>query len=232
MNSPKSPVSYSQILRKTVLMTGGGIAIIAGIGLISIWQTSNNLVKNITNLFHHQITAPEVDTSHLIVKQIKGVSELTTTVFMMDAIVPTSSRRQIGDWVVGETKLLYLARGEVKAGLDLSRITTEDVKVTNNNLEIQLPTPQILDSKIDINKSQVYDYDRGFLNLGPDVAPELQTQAQRQTLNKVISTACNQGILNQANERAILTLTQLLETAGYESITIKTTEPQTCVFNQ
>lgn len=231
MNSLKFPVSFHRILKNTVLVTGGGIAIIGSIGLISVWQTSTNLFQTLTNSFKYQITSPKVDTSHLIVKQIQEVSELTTTNFVMDAVIPTSSSRKVGDWVIGETKLLYLARGEVKAGLDLSQIKTEDVIITGNNIEITLPAPQILDSKIDVTQSQVYDYDRGFLNLGPDVAPELQTQAQRQTLAKVVSTACNEGILTQANQRATLIVTQLLTTGGYDNVTIKTTEPQSCLSN-
>ncbi len=221
--------SLPQLVKNTALVTSSGLAIAATVGVVSIWQNSTKLVGNVVNFFHHQITAPNVDTSHLLVKQIQGVSELTTTVFVMDAIVPTSSRRKLGDFVVGETKLLYLARGEVTAGLDLSQITEADVTVKNNQLEIQLPAPQILDSKIDVNQSEVYDYDRGFLNLGPDNAPELQTQAQRQTLAKIKANACNQGILSQANERATLTLTQLFSASGYEEVNIKTTEPTTCI---
>ena len=228
MNLSKSPTSNINLLKNTLLATGGGIIVIASIGVVSIWQTGSNLVKGITTLFKPAITAPQVDISHLIVKQIQGVSELTTTVFVMDAIVPASSRRQFGNWVVGETKLLYLARGEVKAGLNLSQITNQNVTITDNSVEIVLPPPKILDAKIDVTQSEVYDYSRGFFNLGPDVAPELQTQAQRQTLDKVLTTACAQGILSQANERATLTLTQLLQTAGHQNITIKTTEPQHC----
>jgi len=232
MNPHKSSLFPFQLFKHKLLATGGGIAIITTLGLVILWQSSNYLLKNITNLFHYQVTSPQVDTSHLIVEQIQNISELTTTVFVMDAIVPTSSSRKIGDIVLGETKLLYLARGKVKAGLDLSQITAENVKIADNEITIQLPAPQILDSKIDVNHSQVYDYDRGFFNLGPDNATELQTQAQRQTLAKVVDTACNQGILDQANERATLIITQLLQTGGYENIIVNTTKPETCVANQ
>jgi hypothetical protein len=58
------------------------------------------------------------------------------------------------------------------------------VQVTNNTIQLRLPPPRILDSKIDVNRSSVYDYNRGFLGLGPDVGPQLQTLAQRETLKK------------------------------------------------
>ena len=220
MNSSKSSHVSTYLLKNFLLATGGGIGLVILLILLSIWRTGVNVVKGVGAIFN-PVVSTEVDVSNLIVKQIQGVSELTTTVFVMDAVVPTSSERKIGEWVVAETKLLYVARGEVRAGVDLSEVDRDDVKLVANKLEIQLPPPEILDSKIDVNHSQIYDYNRGFLNLGPDVAPELQSQAQRQTLAKVINTACNQGILAQANERAKLAIRELLETSGYEQIEVK-----------
>jgi hypothetical protein len=53
-----------------------------------------------------------------------------------------------------------------------------------------------------VQRSRIYQYDWGFLNLGPDTAPELQSLAQRQTLAKITAYTCEQGILDEANERA------------------------------
>jgi hypothetical protein len=227
MNSSKPSDVKAYLFKNFLFATAGGISLIIFLILLSIWRTGTNLVKGVGAIFNPAITT-QVDISNSIVQQIQGVSELTTTVFVMDAVVPTSSERKIGEWVVGETKLLYIARGEVRAGVDLSEVDQDDITLGANKLEIHLPPPEILDSKIDINHSQVYDYDRGFLNLGPDVAPKLQTEAQRQTLAKVINTACNQRILEQANARAKLTLTQLLETTGYENVEVKITSPDGC----
>ncbi|AFZ47026.1 hypothetical protein Cyast_1057 [Cyanobacterium stanieri PCC 7202] len=226
MNSSKIS-DYSQTSFKLIpFITKSGISIICTIGLFSLLQTSHNILERWKNLFPH--TTNEVDTSRLIVQKIQAVSELTTTVFVMDAVVPTSSNRRVGDWVIGETNLLYLARGEVRAGIDLSKMDDDDITVDGNTLIITLPSPEILDSKIDVNQSQVYDYNRGFLNLGPDVAPDLQTQAQRVTLKRVIESACEADILNQANQRAILTINQLMAHSGYDSVKINTTPAKNC----
>jgi Protein of unknown function (DUF4230) len=171
---------------------------------------------------------PQVEISSVILARIRGVSELTTAIFVMEAIVPTSQAQKIGGFTIAETKLLYIANGEVKAGINLQKITSEAVKIDGNRLQIQLPAPEILDSKIDVTRSRVYDYDRGFLGLGPDVAPELQTLAQKETLTKIIATACDRGILQEANEKAQLSLTQLLQTSGYQRVEVSATEPEKC----
>jgi Protein of unknown function (DUF4230) len=171
---------------------------------------------------------PKVEISSVILDRIRGVSELTTAIFVMEAIVPTSQAQKIGGFTIAETKLLYIANGEVKAGINLEKITPDAVKIEGDTLKIQLPPPEIIDSKIDVNKSKVYDYDRGFLGLGPDVAPELQTLAQQETLAKILTTACDRGILQEANQKAKLSLTQLLQTSGYHSVEVITTEPAKC----
>jgi Protein of unknown function (DUF4230) len=105
--------------------------------------------------------------------------------------------------------------------------------VIGENIRVLLPAPEILDSKIDVTRSEVYDYDRGFLGLGPDSAPELQSLAQRETLKQVVETACSQGILLQANARATQAVTQLMNTAGFKTIYVETQSPaaNACVTN-
>ncbi|MEO0807554.1 MAG: DUF4230 domain-containing protein, partial [Cyanobacteria bacterium J06643_4] len=66
------------------------------------------------------------------------------------------------------------------------------------------------------------DYSRGFLNLGPDRGPQLTALAQQEAKQKIKRAACEQDILEQANDRAELVVTQILETAGFETITIET----------
>lgn len=207
-----------------LLVSSTGIAIITLLGLLGIWRTSTRFINIIEEFFRPSLANSQINVPTLIIDRIRGVSELTTAVFVMEAVVPTSQERKLGDIVVATTKLVYIAQGEVKAGIDLSKLTHDDVKLANNIVEIQLPPPQILDRKIDVERSKVYDYDRGLLGLGPDVAPDLQTLAQRQTLSKIVAAACSRGLLEEANQRADLALTQLLTTAGYQ-VKVKTTPP-------
>jgi hypothetical protein len=64
--------------------------------------------------------------------------------------------------------------------------------------------------------------------LGPDTTPELLEFAQRQTLDKILLSACEQGILERANDQAEVALTGLLSNTGFSSVEIKTTTPTMC----
>lgn len=201
----------SGITKFLLFATGSGLVIILGT-LLTINKNSDRLFKTIENILQPQPTELQIEESALLLKQIQKMQQLTTTTYNMETIVPTSADRTWGEnWTIGTTKLLYLAKGEVKAGIDLSQLTKEDVDVSKNKIAIVLPAAEILDSKIDVSNSRVYHYDRGFLNLGPDIAPQLQTLAQQKTLNKIVVSACDEGILKTASEEGQRAIAHFLD---------------------
>lgn len=214
------------LLRNLMMMSTGGIVLIAIILGVGLWRQGNRFFEGLKTVFNLQTSTPQADISSLIVRQIRGASELTTAVFTMEAVVPARQDRSLAGYKIGTTTLLYIAYGEVRAGVDLKEFGTSNVQVVNDTVQLQLPPPRILDSKIDVNRSRVYDYDRGFLGLGPDTAPQLQMFAQQKTLKRIVTAACNQGVLQQANDRAELVVTQLLNTAGYKNVEVTTQSPQ------
>jgi hypothetical protein len=194
--------------------------------LVGLWRSPDRLAALTRGWLTPTVSAPQVDVRSVVVQQLRGASDLTTAIFAMEAVVPSRSDRTVAGYVIGSTNLLYIAYGEVRAGVDLSQITAQDIQVgEQTSLRLTLPPPQILDSKLDLTRSTVYDYDRGFLGLGPDNAPSLQDQAQRQALAKIEAAACSQGLLLEANRRAQLTVEQLLATAGFRAVTVVTQPP-------
>ena len=215
-------------LKNLLIWGGGSVAVTLAIASLNLGRSSWQALQNLSQWTRITTQAPQTDLATVVVQQIRGVSELTTTIFAMETVVPTSQARQWGNVVVGRTQLLYIGYGEVRAGIDLSQITTENVQQNGDRLTVTLPPPQILDKKIDVERSRIYDYDRGFLNLGPDTVPQLQTLAQQETLAKIVAAACDQGILAQANDRAAMAVQGLLTNTGFQQIEVKTTTPQGC----
>lgn len=215
----------SSFFRNLLFMATGSLLLTGVLMGWGWWRGGSRFVDQLRSLFALTEPQPEVDVESLVVQQVRGASELTTAIFAMQAVVPTKRDRTLGGYVVGSTTLLYLAYGEVRAGVDLSPLTRADVQIVNKTLRLRLPPPRILDSKIDVNRSRVYDYDRGFLGLGPDVAPDLQEAAQRQTLEEIVAAACHQRVLQEANQRAQLAVSQLLATAGYQQVVVETQPP-------
>ncbi|MEM9452460.1 MAG: DUF4230 domain-containing protein [Cyanobacteria bacterium P01_E01_bin.6] len=218
-------------MKSLMLLLRGSIVLVALLLLFNAVRSSSRLTQVIKAFFLPSVSEPEVDPRTLVVQQVQGVNELTTAVFAMESVVPASRDRTLGNYVIGKTTLLYIAYGEVRAGVDLSEINVEDVTIVGDRLQLRLPPPEILDSKIDVMRSRVYDYDRGFLGLGPDSAPELQDVAQKETLTRMVTIACDSGLLTDANERAEVALTRLLNTVGYQELEIQTQVPDAVACN-
>ncbi|PSN18164.1 DUF4230 domain-containing protein [filamentous cyanobacterium CCP5] len=220
---PINPLGFVKTVTRT-LVSGALVAgLLVGVG---VWRGGDRFLEGLRLMVLPPQPEPQVDVKSVIVQQLRGASELTTAIFAMEAVVPTRSDRTIAGYVVGSTNLLYIAYGEVRAGVDLSQVSASNIRLLedDSSVAITLPPPQILDSKLDLNRSDVYDYDRGFLGLGPDTAPELQRLAQQEALVKIEQAACQEGLLQEAQQRAETTVSQLLATAGFETVQV-TTQP-------
>ncbi|MEO1127031.1 MAG: DUF4230 domain-containing protein [Cyanobacteria bacterium J06635_15] len=220
-----SQSSSFTMIKNLLAMLSGGIFVVALLATFGIWRSGGRFFEGLMMMVQPPPPTQEVDIRSVVVQQIRGASELTTAIFAMEAVVPSTSDRTLGGYVIGKTNLLYIAYGEVRAGVDLSELTSDAVITTEDSIQVTLPPPRILDSKIDVNRSSVYDYDRGFLGLGPDQGPQLQDFAQEQALNKVVQSACAEGILQEANQRAEQAVSQLLTTAGYQDFTVTLQPP-------
>ncbi|MEO1520506.1 MAG: DUF4230 domain-containing protein [Cyanobacteria bacterium J06633_2] len=218
-------------MKALIILLRGSALVIALLLIFGAIRAGSRFFGGVWPFFRLSVSEPNVDPRTLVVHQVQGVSELTTAVFAMESVVPASRDRTLGNYVIGKTTLLYIAYGEVRAGIDLSEIGEEDVTIDGDRLELRLPPPEILDSKIDVMRSRVYDYDRGFLGLGPDSAPELQEVAQKETLVRIVNVACDHGLLNDANEKAEVALTRLLDSVGYEELDIQTQQPSNNACN-
>jgi Protein of unknown function (DUF4230) len=234
MRHPKSQKSihvFSHLLRSIGMIVSGGAMIVGLVLVLTFWRSGEGLWKQLTSWATATQAEPEVDVRSIVVQQVKDASELTTAIYTMEAVVPTQQDATVAGMVVGTTKLLYIAYGEVRAGVDLSQVTVQSVQPTEKTLTLQLPAPKLLDSKIDVAKSSVYDYNRGSLGLGPDVAPQLQTLAQQQALEKITIAACDKGLLDRANERAKLVVSQLVKLPAYQTVNIvaQPVDPKNCL---
>ncbi|MEO0456437.1 MAG: DUF4230 domain-containing protein [Cyanobacteria bacterium P01_A01_bin.114] len=254
--SPRRFSPFGLMRNLTLAMTGGALLVGAFAGY-AFWRSGPRFLEGLKLMVTPSPPQETVDVRTVVVQQIEDASELTTAVFSMEVVVPTASDRTFGGYTIGKTNLLYIAYGEVRAGLDLSEISAADVTVSpapgpesrpesgpqsrpdsgpdsspeagsDGQVILTLPAPRILDSKLDLDQSRVYDYSRGLFGLGPDRAPQLQSLAQTTALQKIERAACEQGILKHANERAELVVSRLVQNLNYGQVTVKTQLPATC----
>jgi hypothetical protein len=110
---------------------------------------------------------------------------------------------------------LFVAHGQVIAGVDLSRLAPEDMQVREGVLYVRLPEPEIFVTALDNEKSYVFDRDTGLLSRG-DI--NLETSARRVAEQELAKSALGDGILVLAQQNARSFLSLLLRDLGYPEV--------------
>lgn len=149
-----------------------------------------------------------------IIHEIRSLARLETIQYSVEKVISADSGREDLKALFGD-KLLFVAHGEVLAGIDLERIRLEDIKLSGKVVTVKLPAAEILSTRLDNDKSYVYDRQTGLL-VRPD--SELETKARQEAEGQIYQTAIDDGILKQAKTNAQAYLDRLIRSLGYEDV--------------
>ncbi|ERL56403.1 DUF4230 domain-containing protein [Psychrobacter aquaticus] len=170
----------------------------------------------------------ETITREGVITQIHQLNRLQTVAFSVDTVI-TSERP--GSWMKlwqDEQKALFIARGRVEAGIDLSALTPEMVQVipptaTLNadqeeasvalmpQINITLPPSEIFSVYLD--DIEIYDWQTGAFGM-MQVDPKILAQAQTMAKKEVLERACRGDVMNMALKNAQTQLQQLFALTG------------------
>ena len=145
-----------------------------------------------------------------VVHEVQMLSDLVTVKFVMDKVVVLEDVK----WY-GESRVLLLAHGVVKAGVDLKRLAPSDIVIKDKKIIITLPPPQIMDAYLDDKSSQVIDHTTGLLRA---FDKDLEQTARQNAVDDIARAARKGGILEDAQKQAQAELTSFLKQAGYAEI--------------
>lgn len=155
-----------------------------------------------------------------VVQQIKLLSELNAGISFVQTVVTVMDKNELLGFSVGSAEILYVAAGQVRAGVDLSEINESDIS-SDGVIHVRLPKAKILSSQLDIENSYAYDVRESFL-FSPDTI-SLQSEAQRIALDRVVSAALKGGILKASADNAAQVVEKFLEGFLGEDVIVETT---------
>ncbi|KRG33908.1 MULTISPECIES: DUF4230 domain-containing protein [unclassified Psychrobacter] len=173
----------------------------------------------------------ETITREGVVTQIQKLNRLETVAFSVDTVI-TSQRP--GSWMKlwqDEQKGLFIARGRVEAGIDLSALTPEMVQVVQPEINVDevqeagantpvsvmpqinitIPPSEIFSVYLD--DIEIYDWQTGAFGM-MQVDPKILQQAQSMAKKEVLERACRGDVMNMALENAQTQLQQLFSLTG------------------
>lgn len=170
----------------------------------------------------------ETITREGVITQIQQLNRLQTVAFSVDTVI-TSERP--GSWMKlwqDEQKALFIARGRVEAGVDLSALTPEMVQVIAPSAALnadQEAAPAVLMPQINItlppseifsvylDDIEIYDWQTGAFGM-MQVDPKILAQAQTMAKKEVLERACRGDVMNMALKNAQTQLQQLFALTG------------------
>ena len=203
------------------LMIGLVVALIGGFfllrnvanqALVPIQDASQKISTQAAILFNPTPTIlPDPVT---IINQIRPLVRLETIQYSVEKIITAETGQEVFGPLFGD-RLLFVAHGLVIAGVDLSELSADDLKVNNGILEIKLPEAEIFVATIDNEKSYVYDRDTGIFRR-PD--EDLETLARQAAEEEIRQAAVGDGILDQARLNAEVFLERLMDDLGFEEV--------------
>lgn len=186
------------------------------------------ILTAIGSVFCYKQQQPQIEvlTHSGVLERIQHLNNLETVAFHIDTVV---SSNKTGSWNKlwqDEQKALIVASGRVAAGLNLSKLTDEQVQVSEDGkaIHIKLPAVEILSSSLD--KTDLYDIQTGLFGF-VDMDPKLLTEAQVAARKQIIATACKSGILNIATQNAQKQI-EALFTLTQAKITVESTPAPKC----
>ena len=181
------------------------------VGLVSPVGPVGLLLKEVAESREVRILPDPV----VLVQRLERVARLETAQIEQQQLI----RANRNDWILwgalGED-MVYVGRGRVSAGVDLSRLGADDVRVYDERaIEIRLPPVEILAVQLDEDRSEVLNRDLGWLGR-PD--PSLETNARRHAVAQFRRAALEAGILEEARAGAEDWLGSFFRRAGFEEV--------------
>jgi hypothetical protein len=149
-----------------------------------------------------------------IIRDVRSLARLETIQYTIEKVITAETRQGTFGALFGD-RLIFVAHGQVIAGVDMSKLGANDLEVRNGVLHVHMPEPEIFVATLDNEKSYVYNRDTGFLTRG-DV--NLETNARRVAEEEIEKAAIEDGVLNLARQNAENYLSRLFVGLGFPDV--------------
>ncbi len=147
-----------------------------------------------------------------VLQQVQSLSQLVTVKYVMEKVVVLEDVQ----WF-GESRVLLIAHGIVKAGVNFQDLKPEDVRVSGKKVSIHLPRPVITDVYLDEKQTRVVERTTGLLRM---FDKDLEQKARQNAVDDIQRAARLAGIQKDAEERAQAQLKNLFRQMGFEEVEV------------
>lgn len=175
-------------------------------------QANQSLSTQIADLLHPTPTIlPDPIT---IIHEVRTLARLETIQYTVEKVITG----EIGGGVfefLNKDRLLFVAHGTVIAGVDLEKLTPENLWLDGSVLKIRLPAAEVFIATLDNEKSYVFERETSVLR---QADRDLETLVRQSAEQEIRKAAIEDGILEIAQQNAESYITRLFLAFGYSDV--------------
>ena len=192
------------MLKKAITVFVPVVTIIALCLIFAFYSHTGGLLRN-----------PQMVNTPTVLRQVQALSQLVTVKYVLEKFVDVRDTK----WYPGgENKVLLLALGVVKAGVNLDKLQASDIQISGAKITMTLPHPVITDYYLDDHYTQILDRSTGLLRA---FDKDLEQNARKQAVDELRLLAIDNHILKDAQDHAQTQLTALFRQIGFTEVEIK-----------
>ena len=186
--------------------------------VIAVIATAVILFREIPRRIEQTLTTPKEEEVDLgaVVTRVRDLNRLETASMRVTHVSTiTQSYKLVPNAMAGD-ELTLMATGDVIAGVDLSRLTQNDIRrEVDGSVVMHLPAPEILVSRLDNRETRVITRRTGMFRRADD---NLESRARQHAEIGIRQEAMRKGILPLAANNAEAKLASFVQAIGVKHI--------------
>jgi hypothetical protein len=220
MENKRSSVNLVPVLLIMLLITIIGSVVFLVVTINKSINTALSPLQNVNDAMTTQVsqllnpTPTVLPDPVTIIREVQSLARLETIQYSMEKIITAEVNQGVFGPLFGD-RLLFVAHGFVIAGVDLAEISTEDLRLKDGVLYVDLPDAEVFVATLNNEDSYIYDRNTGLFRKSD---PDLETAARQVAEQEILKGAIEDGILLQAQQNAEVYLERLFNALGYMQV--------------
>jgi len=226
MTDEKPSFNLLTILIVVLLITLIGSVVFITLTLNRTINTAITPIQNVNKALSTQVsqllhpTPTVIPDPVTIIREVQSLARLETIQYTVEKVITAEVNQGVFGPLFGD-RLLFVAHGFVIAGVDLSKVETDDLRLEEEVLYVTLPEAEVFVATLNNDESYVYDRETGILRKS---ARDLETTARQVAEEEILNAALEDNILLQAQQNAEIYLERLFNSLGYLQVVFETEE--------
>jgi uncharacterized protein DUF4230 len=160
-----------------------------------------------------------------VVTAVRDLARLESVEYHVERVIDLRDQQSLLFGLIQtQDAILFIAVGQVTAGVDLSELAEGDVVVDRARgiASVTLPEARVLSTRLDNDNSWVYSRTTDALAQRKE---DLETKARQAAERTLEENAVASGILDRARKNAEQTVAALVRSLGYTTVTVSSRAP-------